>query len=151
MPPATAMSYSSQRMAFAAYITAFNPEPQTLLMVTAPAETGMPAPMPACRAGACPTAACNTLPMITCSICSACTPEFCSAHLMAMEPSFGAESDARVPRNEPIGVRAPPRMTISFIESPWIAIDAPLYQQPGNPATPVVESRSQPGSTLTGV
>ena len=66
IPPAMAMSYSPQRMSFAAYITDLSPEPQTLFTVTAPAATGMPAPMPACRAGACPTAACSTLPMITC-------------------------------------------------------------------------------------
>src|SRR5205085_11002998 len=47
IPPATARSYSPQRMSFAAYITAFMPEPQTLLMVTAPALVGIPAPMPA--------------------------------------------------------------------------------------------------------
>src|SRR3954468_21576939 len=116
MPPAMASSYSPQRMSFAAYMIDFNPEPQTLLTVTAPALTGMPAPMPACRAGACPIAACRTLPMITCWICSACTPEFCSAHLMAIEPSFGAAREESVPRNEPIGVRAPPRITISFMK-----------------------------------
>ena len=122
MPPAMAMSYSSQRMSFAAYMIAFMPEPQTLLMVTAPAATGMPAPIPACRAGACPMAACRTFPMITCWISSACTPEFCSAHLMAIDPSFGAARDESVPRNDPIGVRAPPRMTISFMRAPWLSL-----------------------------
>src|SRR4051812_20164090 len=37
---------------------------------------------------------------------------------MAIEPSFGAESEESVPRNEPIGVRAPPRMTMSFMKAP---------------------------------
>ena len=53
-----------------------------------------------------------------CSICSACTPAFWSAHLMAVAPRRGAAMDERVPRNEPIGVRAAPTMTISFMESP---------------------------------
>jgi hypothetical protein len=35
--------------------------------------------------------------MITCSIWSADTPEFSSAHLMAIDPSFGAASDESVP------------------------------------------------------
>ena len=60
--------------------------------------------------------------MMTCSICPALTPAFCSAHLMAIEPSFGALRDDKVPRNEPIGVRAPPRMTISFMVPPWNAL-----------------------------
>src|SRR5712691_5208948 len=112
------MSYSPHRMSFAAYITDLRPDPHTLLTVTAPAETGMPAPMPAWRAGACPMAACSTLPMMTCWIASGCTREFSRAHLMAIEPSFGAGSPESVPRNEPIGVRAPPRITVSFIGSP---------------------------------
>jgi hypothetical protein len=43
IPPATARSYSPQRMSFAAYMTAFMPEPHTLLIVTAPAVGGTPA------------------------------------------------------------------------------------------------------------
>ena len=39
------------------------PEAQTLLMVRAEAESGTPAPMAACRAGACPTPAERTLPI----------------------------------------------------------------------------------------
>jgi hypothetical protein len=56
--------------------------------------------------------------MITCCTCSADTPEFSSAHLMAIAPRRGAARVESVPWNEPIGVRAPPRMTISFMKAP---------------------------------
>src|SRR2546423_11370036 len=50
--------------------------------------------------------------MNTSSTLSGSTPARSRAHLMAMEPSFGAETGARPPRNEPIGVRAAPRITV---------------------------------------
>src|SRR5205085_10604357 len=49
--------------------------------------------------------------MKTSSTWSAFTPARSSAHLIAIAPSFGAESGARPPRNEPIGVLAAPRIT----------------------------------------
>src|SRR3954452_16118305 len=70
MPPATPRSYSPQRMSFAAYITPLIPEPQTLLIVTAPASTGIPAPMPACPGGALAVAPCSPLPMRARCTCS---------------------------------------------------------------------------------
>ena len=42
-PPATMMSASPALIACAASATAFNPEPQTLLIVIEPTVTGMPA------------------------------------------------------------------------------------------------------------
>ena len=62
MPPATAMSMSPSAMPCAASMTAFNPEPQTLLMVSAATSLLRPPPSAACRAGAWPTPADNTLP-----------------------------------------------------------------------------------------
>ena len=52
MPPATTMSAASAQIRSWASIAAFIPEPHILLMVVAPAPTGMPAPRLACRAGA---------------------------------------------------------------------------------------------------
>src|SRR3989304_5858047 len=51
IPPATTTSNSSVATAWAASITALRPEPHLLLMVIAPAETGIPAKMPACGPG----------------------------------------------------------------------------------------------------
>jgi hypothetical protein len=50
-PPATTISASPQRMAWAASITAFSPEPQTLLIVSPGTEFGRPALMTVWRAG----------------------------------------------------------------------------------------------------
>ena len=70
MPPATMSSASPARIADAPSITAFRPEPQTLLMVMAPTLSGRPAFSAAWRAGAWPTPAWSTLPMIASSTCS---------------------------------------------------------------------------------
>ena len=42
----------------------------------------------------------------------------------ARQAGIGAGSADSVPRNEPIGVRAPPRITMSFIESPEVSLPA---------------------------
>jgi hypothetical protein len=52
MPPATTTSASPAATACAAIHTALSPDPQTLLMVTAPTERGRPARAAAWRAGA---------------------------------------------------------------------------------------------------
>ena len=67
VPPATTAWASPHWIAWAASITAFMPEPQTLLTVVAPTETGSPAPMAAWRATFCPRPAPTTLPRITSS------------------------------------------------------------------------------------
>src|SRR3972149_7406500 len=115
IPPATTTSNSSVATAWAASITAFSPEPHILLIVIAPAETGIPAKMPACRAGACPTPAGRTFPMMTCSPSSLPTPLRDTASAMAIAPSFGAGMSANEPRKLPAAVLAAPVMTASFI------------------------------------
>ena len=57
MPPATATSMSPTRMAWSASITAFSPEPHTLLIVSAATWSGSPPLSAACRAGFWPSPA----------------------------------------------------------------------------------------------
>ena len=59
-PPAMRISESPSRIACAASITAFRPEPQTALMVIAGTEFGRPDLISAWRAGFCPAPACST-------------------------------------------------------------------------------------------
>jgi hypothetical protein len=54
MPPATTMELFPVCTACAARATAFNPEPQTLLIVMAPVAGDNPPKIAACRAGFCP-------------------------------------------------------------------------------------------------
>ena len=63
--PATTTSASPSAIAWAPAMTAFRPEPQTLLRVVAGTVSGMPAKMAAWRAGAWPTPAWSTQPMMT--------------------------------------------------------------------------------------
>ncbi len=65
IPPATTISASPSAIACAASITDFSPEPQTLFTVMHSTEVGSPAKIAACLAGACPTPAETTLPMMT--------------------------------------------------------------------------------------
>ena len=104
-PPARITWLSPARMDCAASITALSPEPHTLLMVSAETWSGRPALIAACRAGACPTPPCTTLPMMTSAMSCASIPDRATASRRAMAPSSGAESDARAPRNLPMGVR----------------------------------------------
>ena len=67
MPPATMTFASPARMAAAPSITAFRPEPQTLLTVVALTPSGSPPFSAAWRAGACPAPAWMTWPMIASS------------------------------------------------------------------------------------
>src|ERR1039458_9199200 len=55
MPPATTMELFPVCTACAARATAFNPEPQTLLIVMAPVAGDKPPKIAACRAGFCPS------------------------------------------------------------------------------------------------
>src|SRR5436190_22083125 len=88
------------------------PDPQTLLMVTASADFGRPAPIDACRAGAWPRPAERTLPMNTLSTCSPLIPARSTAALTAVAPSSVALTPERAPWKLPIGVRAYDRMTM---------------------------------------
>src|SRR5438128_7513736 len=64
IPPATTMELFPVCTACAASATAFNPEPQTLLIVMAPVAGDNPPKIAAWRAGFCPSPAETTLPMM---------------------------------------------------------------------------------------
>ena len=81
--------------------------PQTLLTVTAAIVVGRPALSAAWRAGAWPTPAPITFPIITSSIRSLDNPDFRIAFSIATPPRSVAERLANPPRKEPIGVRTP--------------------------------------------
>src|SRR5512137_215015 len=98
-------------MACAASMTAFRPEPHTLLIVMAGTVTGSPALITACRAGFWPTPAVSTWPMITSSTWSGFTPARASTSLMTIAPSSDAGILASEPPNLPMAVRAAATMT----------------------------------------
>ncbi len=98
-------------MAWAASMTALSPDPQTLLMVMAGTEAGIPPRMAACRAGACPPPAPTTFPMITSSTAPGSIPALLTASRTVRAPSSVAGSVERPPRNRPMGVRTPERIT----------------------------------------
>jgi hypothetical protein len=74
MPPATTTSVSPVATPCAASMTAFRPDPQTLLIVSAATVGGSPAWIAAWRAGAWPSPAETTLPMMTSSTAAGSTP-----------------------------------------------------------------------------
>ena len=115
IPPATMVSASSSATACAASMTDFKPDPHTLFTVKHSTDFGKPAKTAACRAGACPTPAGRTLPMITSFTSESTTPALLIASRTTSAPSLGAESDESVPRNDPMGVRQALAMTTSFI------------------------------------
>ena len=89
-PPATASATSPARIWSAAIMMAFMPEPHILLMVVVGTPVGMPAPSAAWRAGAWPSPAGSTQPMMTSCTSAPDTPPASSAPLMAAAPSCGA-------------------------------------------------------------
>ncbi len=105
MPPAIITSQVPARMLSVANIIAFMPEPQTLLMVVQPTEKGMPAPMVAWRAGACPSPAGKTQPIRAEQGRSGVIPAASIAALIAMLPSCVAVWLLKLPWKLPIGVR----------------------------------------------
>src|SRR5438552_7468678 len=113
MPPATAMSMSPARMPWSASITAFRPEPHTLLIVSAATWSGRPPFSAACRAGFWPRPADTTLPMMHSSTISGSMPARRTASATASAPSCGAVNDFSAPRNFPVGVRTADTMTDS--------------------------------------
>jgi len=115
MPPATTIAASPRRIASAAIAIAFSPEPQSLLIVVAGTSIGSPARIAACRAGPCPTAAVRTIPMITSSTCAGAIPARRSASAITSVPNSIAVTSASAPPNDPIGVRAAPTITASWI------------------------------------
>ena len=112
MPPATTMPASPRRIAWAAIITAFRPEPQTLLTVAAPTETGSPAPSAACRAGFWPSPAPRRSP------CTLHPPPWpgCRCAQDALDaggPQLRSRHLSHAPPIAPIGVRSPATITAS--------------------------------------
>ena len=96
------MSASPQRIACAASITAFRPEPQTLLIVIAGIGGGRPALIDAWRAGFWPLPAVSTWPRITSEICSGLMSYCASSARMTVAPSSGAGVLASAPPNLPM-------------------------------------------------
>src|SRR5262250_1874068 len=125
MPPATTISDSPVCTACAASATAFNPDPQPLLIVIA-ATRGSQLPFSAaCRAGFCPSPACTTLPRIASSICLGSSPARRAASATTLPPSSGAEKPASPPWNLPIGVRTAERITgVSIVLPPTLNYNA---------------------------
>ncbi len=92
-------------------MTAFRPEPQTLLSVNEPTVTGTPAYIAACLARFCPSPAEMTFPRMT----SSTSPPFRLLRLMAslttVSPSLAAETRTRLLPNFPMGVLQAERIT----------------------------------------
>ena len=93
-------------------MVAFIAEPQTLLIVVQPADSGSPACKAAWRAGAWPRPAGSTQPISTSSTCLASMPARSTAALMATAPRLAAVRTGEVALKPPIGVRAAETMTI---------------------------------------
>src|SRR5687768_743270 len=129
MPPATAISISPSAMPCAASMTAFKPEPQTLLMVSAATSLLNPPASAACRAGACPTPADNTLPIMHSSTRAGSMPARVTASRTAIAPNCGACRAFNDPRNFPEGVRTALMMTGVCISFDDDASDAVVAQQ----------------------
>jgi hypothetical protein len=116
-PPAITMSASPQRTACAASITAFRPEPHTLLIVIAGMASGSPALRDDWRAAFWPLPAVSTWPRITSDTASALTPVFASSARITVAPSSGAGDLASVPPNLPMAVRSAATMTTSVMRN----------------------------------
>src|SRR5688572_23007287 len=110
-PPATASATSPARIWSAAIMMAFMPEPHILLMVVVGTPVGMPAPSAAWRAGAWPSPAGSTQPMMTSCTSLPETTAASSAPLMAAAPSCGAVTGESTPWKAPMGVRLAATMT----------------------------------------
>src|SRR6266436_4598401 len=128
IPPATTISLSPSCTACAASATAFNPEPQTLLMVIAATRGSHPPFSAAWREGFCPSPAWTTLPRIASSICFVSMPARRPASAITLPPSSGAEKLDRPPWNLPTGVRTAERITgVSMEAPPNIHYNAALF------------------------
>src|SRR6059036_1286717 len=113
MPPATATSMSPAATACAASMTAFRPEPHTLLIVSAATCSGSPPRSAACRAGFWPSPAETTLPMMHSSTIAGSRPARRTASATTSAPSWGAVNALSAPKNLPVGVRTALTMTDS--------------------------------------
>src|SRR3954466_7399714 len=115
MPPATMTSVPPAARMSCASMADFMPEPHILLTVVQPAASGSPAPSDAWRAGAWPSPAGSTQPMITSCTSSGLSFARSTAARMAAAPSSGAEKFFSSPWNAPIGVRAAETMTMGSV------------------------------------
>ena len=97
IPPATTISALPVWIACAASATAFNPDPQTLLIVSAATSGANPPYSAACRAGFCPSPAAYTLPMMHSSTISGPIPARRTASRTTSAPSRVAAIPASAP------------------------------------------------------
>ncbi len=123
MPPATTMSALSAFSMSCANIIARMPEPHIFESVTAPVDSGSPAPSAAWRAGAWPWPAIRQLPISTSLTASPVTPARSTAALIATLPSWCAASALKSPSRPPIGVRAAETMTMESAMEPLLAYE----------------------------
>src|SRR6058998_3190205 len=113
MPPARTTSAEPARIMSEANITAWSPEPHTLLTVTAPTRSSRPADTAAWRAGFWPRPAEITLPMMTSSISAGTRPVRFTASALAVLPSLTASTLGNERPYLPTGVRQAPARTTS--------------------------------------
>ena len=111
MPPVTTTSWRPAAIISSAISIARIDEAQTLLIVSAGTSFGMPAPIAAWRAGACPTPAWSTWPMTTYPTSSLVIPARSSPARIAIAPSSVAGMAASPPPTLPKGVRTAETIT----------------------------------------
>src|SRR5262245_18233358 len=115
MPPERIVFASPTLMVCVASLTAYSPEPHTLLMVSAPTLGCTPPWINAWRAGAWPSPAVSTLPRITSSTVSGSSLVRVRVSLITPAASLGAGIVERPPMKRPIGVRNAETMTARSI------------------------------------
>ena len=111
---------TGESVSSAAIMMAFSPEPQTLLIVRHGVEFLIPAIKAACLAGACPTPAVRTSPIIHSLTSSAETLDFFKASAIAIDPKRGAGTVENPPWKDPTGVLAKLVITTFSIKKPFI-------------------------------
>src|SRR3989442_11138 len=150
IPPATIVSPEPARIASRAIATAFIPLAHTLFTVTAPIRSGSPARSIAWRAGACPSPALITFPMITSSTSLPWIPARLTASAIALDPSFTASTFRSARPYLPIGVRHALAITPSVTDPTNGGIDAPRDNKCIVEALPRPRSSSPPSAVVDG-
>src|SRR3954469_1205518 len=117
IPPVTTTSTSPARIIESAISTARIEDAHTLLTVSEGTSIGIPPPIAAWRAGACPAPACSTWPMITYSTSLPSSPIRSSPARMTIAPRSVAEWPFRPPPRRPNGVRTAETMTLRLTRS----------------------------------
>src|SRR2546426_708314 len=118
MPPARGPSADPALIMSEANITACRPDPQTLLIVTAPTRSGRPPKIAAWRAGFWPRPAEITLPMRTSSMSAGTSPARFTASATTVLPSLTASTLRKARPYLPTGVRQAPARTTSVKSRP---------------------------------